>query len=381
MEIKRPIFITKISNPFLLALILILVATNCFSQWKTSEANNINVDIVISYEVLYARELTLEEKNSPSYINEIVIILNKDFLIERKFGNKISSQNNYSLFNYKTLKGYNCYVSENSKIALEYNFITPKVPVKPILDSVQKSIFGYPCERGVVNINNSTKEVIYTKKIGLKYCREYMTDGFLLEYPGYSKKLGNYTVKAKKITSTNNLPVSFFSLEGFTIQTMEDYTKKSKEREEETREERSRIVGTKAPNFKERSMKNKIIDSKKLLDQIIVYNFWFTTCAPCKAEIPKLNLLREKYKDKNIQFVAITLDPEYLIDEFIQKNPFHYDIIAEGKWIAEKFGVNSYPTNIIVDKNGIIQFYEVGYKSDIVERMTNKIEKTISTEN
>lgn len=377
MEIKRTKLIAIIARPFLLPLILILVATNCFSQWKTSETNNINGDIVISYEVLYARELTLAEKNSYEYMNEIVVTLNKDFLIERKFGNKISSQNNYSLFNYNTLKGYRCSSSETSKTALEHNFDLPKVTVTPILDSVQKSIFGYPCERGLVNINNYPKEIIYTKKIGLKYCGGFMIDGFLLEYPGYSKNLGNYRVKAKKITQNNNLPQSLFSLEGFTIQTIEEFTKILKEKEEKFREQRSRFVGTKAPNFKDRSIKSNMIDSKKLLDHIIVYNFWFTTCAPCKAEIPKLNQLREKYKDKNIQFIAIALDPEYKINEFILKNPFFYDIIAEGRWIAEKFEISSYPTNIVVDKKGVVQFYEIGYKSDIIERISNEIEKNL----
>ncbi len=319
--------------------------------------------------------MTLEEKNSPSYISEIVVILNKDFLIERKFGNKFSLQNNYSLFNYKTIKGYRCSTSENSKVALEHDFGLPKVSVTPIHDSLQKSIFGYPCERGLVNINYNPKEVIYTKKIGLKYCREFMIDGFLLEYPGYSKTLGNYTVKVKEITYNNNLPESLFSLDGFTIQTIEENTKSLKEREKKFKEERSRVIGTKAPNFSERSIKNNKIDTKKLLDQIIVYNFWFTTCAPCKAEIPKLNLLREKYKDKNIQFVAIALDPEYKINEFTQKNPLNYDIIAEGRWIAEKFGITGYPSNIVVDKKGVIQFYDVGYKSDIVERLSYAIDK------
>jgi|688.fasta_scaffold98210_5 thiol-disulfide isomerase/thioredoxin len=381
MRIKRTNFVTKISRSYLLPSILILFSTNSFSQWKTAETTNINSDIIISYEVIYDRELTVEEKKSPAYINEIVLIFNKDILVERKFGSKISSQNNFTLLNYKTLKGYNCYVSESSKIGLEYNFYEPKVPVKTITDSTQKSVFGYPCERAVVNINNNPKEVIYTKKIGLKYCLEFMIDGFLLEYPGFSKRLGNYTVKAKKITYNNSLPESLFSLDGFTIQTMEDYAKKSKEKEEKFREQRSRMIGIKAPNFSERSIKNKKLDSKKLLDQIIVYNFWFTTCPPCKAEIPKLNQLRDKYKDKNIEFIAIALDPEYLIQEYIQKNPFNYDIIAEGRWIAEKFEISSYPTNIVVDKKGVVQFYEVGYKSDIVERMSNEIDKIFSPEN
>jgi len=360
-----------------IALALILVATNCFSQWKTSEANNIKSDIIIYYEVSYDKELTLEEKKLPEYISEITIAFNKDFLIERKFGNKISTTNSYILFNYKTIKAFRCLNSESSKIAIEYNFSVPRVLVKPILDSVQKSIFGYPCERGLVNTNGDPKEVIYTKKIGLKYCREYNLDGFLLQFPGYSKKLGNYTVKAKKITYNNNVPTSFFSLEGFTIQTQEEISKNSKEREAERKEELSHFIGTKAPNVKDTSIKKKVIDSKKMVDNVIVYNFWFTTCAPCKAEIPKLNQLKEKYKDKNIHFVAIALDPEYKIDEFTKKTPLNYDILSEGSFFAEKFGVHAYPTNIVVDGKGIIQFYEVGYKSDILERISYAIDKCL----
>jgi len=378
MEIKRTNFITKFSKPLFIIFIQLFFIGNGFAQWRTSEADNIGSDIIISYEVLYEKELTLEEKNSAEYIKEINIALNKDILIERKIGNKIATTNNYTLYNYKTLKTYNCYNSVSSKIAIENNFTEPSIPVELIPNATPKSIFGYPCERGLVSINNLPKEVIYTKKIGLRYCKGLNIDGFLLECPGFNKKLGYYTVKAKKITYNNNLQESFFSLAGFTVQKKEELSKISKEREEKLKTERSRIIGTKAPNIKETSMKNKLIDSKKLLGTIIVYNFWFTTCAPCKAEIPKLNQLREKYKDKNIQFVAIGLDPAYKINEFTQKTPLNYDIIAEGRWIAEKFDISSYPTNLIVDGKGIIQFYEVGYKSDILERMSYEIEKNLA---
>lgn len=378
MEIKRTNFITKFSKPLFIIFIQLFFIGNGFAQWRTSEANNISSDIIISYEVLYEKELTLEEKNSPEYIKEINIALNKDILIERKIGNKIATTNNYTLYNYKTLKAYNCYNSVSSKIAIENNFTEPSVPVELIPNATPKSIFGYPCERGLVSINNLPKEVIYTKKIGLRYCKGLNIDGFLLECPGFNKKLGYYTVKAKKITYNNNLQESFFSLAGFTVQKKEELSKISKEREEKLKTERSQIIGTKAPNIKETSMKNKLIDSKKLLETIIVYNFWFTTCVPCKAEIPKLNQLREKYKDKNIQFVAIGLDPAYKINEFTQKIPLNYDIIAEGRWIADKFDISSYPTNLIVDGKGIIQFYEVGYKSDILERMSYEIEKQLT---
>jgi hypothetical protein len=53
-----------LSKSYILVSILTLIASNCFSQWKTAEANNIKTDGVISYEVIYEKELTFEEKKN-----------------------------------------------------------------------------------------------------------------------------------------------------------------------------------------------------------------------------------------------------------------------------------------------------------------------------
>ncbi len=369
--------VTKISKSFLLTSILLLIASNCFSQWKTSEANNIKDDIIISYEVIYDKELTPEEKNASEYLSEIAIAFNKDNLIERRFGSKLITTNNYTLLNYNTLKSYGCSVTQNSKRAIQNDFKDPGVSVEPILNSEPKSLFEFPCEKGLVMINNIPKEVLYTKKIGLKYCRQFKIDGFLLEYPGYSKTLGYYTVKAKKIAYAK-LPISYYSLDDFNIQTQEELKKISLESAEKTNAIRMKYIGKKADTFKEISIKKEKIDTKKMLGDVIVYNFWFTTCAPCKAEMPKLNQLKDKYKDKNVHFVAVALDPEYKIKAFLNTTPLNYDIISEGRWLAEKFGITGYPTNIIVDKKGIIQFYEMGYKTDIAERMSSTLDEYLA---
>ncbi len=44
--------------------------------------------------------------------------------------------------------------------------------------------------------------------------------------------------------------------------------------------------------------------------KIIVLNDWATTCAPCIAEMPGLNKLVRKYKDKQVLFLAILDDKE-----------------------------------------------------------------------
>ncbi|SHF78140.1 hypothetical protein SAMN05443549_101324 [Flavobacterium fluvii] len=224
MKPQRTILATKNSNSFILSSILLLIASNCFSQWKTSEANNIKNDIIISYEVIYDKELSLEEKKSSEYLSEITIAFNKDNMVERRFGNKLTTTNNFLLLNYNTLKTYGCSVSQSTKRAIQSDFKDPTVSVESIQNSDPKTLFELPCEKGLVMIHNTPKEVLYTKKIGLKYCKQYKVDGFLMEYPGYSKTLGYYTVKAKKIVY-DDLPDSFYSLAGYTIQTLAEYKK------------------------------------------------------------------------------------------------------------------------------------------------------------
>lgn len=367
----------KKSKPYILALLLVLISSNSFSQWKTDESKNIKDDIIISYEVIYDRELSANEKKSPDFLSEITIAFNKDNMIERRFNNKIKSADTYNLYDYKKLKGYSCTVFGTMKKAVKYDFKEPKTAVELDGNSEPKIISDFPCEKGMTIINQVPKEVYFTKKIGLRYCKEFQIDGFLMEYPGYSKALGFYTVKAKKVLY-NKLPNSFYSLADFDIQTVEEAKKAQQDNKERIDNLRMKYIGERANTFKEFSIKNEKIDTNKMLGDIIVYNFWFTTCAPCKAEIPKLNKLREKYKGQKVHFIAVALDPEYNISSFLENTPLNYEIIPEGKWIAEKFDVTSFPTNIIIDKKGIIQFYEIGYKSDILERMTSSVDKYLA---
>jgi thiol-disulfide isomerase/thioredoxin len=316
----------------------------------------------------------LKKKKTSEYFNEIKVAFNKDKVIERRFGDKSQTTYYFLHYDFNALKGYTCTVAESYKQALQFDFKEPSTTVGPLINTEQKTIIDFPCEKGKVMINGKAKDIYYTKKIGLRYCKNFKIDGFLMEYPGYSKNLGFYTVKAKKIVY-NDLPDSFFSLDGFTIQTPEDIKKAQQDRLEKTNETRMKFIGEKADTFKALSLTNEKIDTKKFLGDVIVYNFWFTTCGPCKAEIPKLNQLKEKYKGKNVHFIAIALDPDYKIIPFLNKIPLNYDIIPEGQWVSEKFDVHSYPTNIIVDKNGIVQFYEVGYRTDIAETMTFALDK------
>lgn len=116
-------------------------------------------------------------------------------------------------------------------------------------------------------------------------------------------------------------------------------------------------------------------DFKNDTGKVVVFNFWFINCPPCKQEIPELNDLVEKYKDnKNVTFIAIALDDAYALKTFLKLSPFHYNVIPDGRFYSEKYGVKSYPTHVIVGKDGLIKFSTIGLASNTVYW----VDKTIS---
>lgn len=338
---------------------------------------NIKDDVIITYEVVYERQLSDKLKKHPYYKNEIIVAFNSSMLLEKSISNRFDYQMSM-LLDYDKEKVYSQTIT-TSKNAIVSDFGNPKKQVNLKVGET-KEILGFPCQVYITKVKGKTVEILTTKKIGLRYIKHFNAEGFLLKYTATNKYLGPFTVTAKKISYTK-LPEKTYSLDGFTIKTKDEYKTyitERKEKSNKTREETSEKIGEVSPKYSVRSIYGKKFKSKDLLGKVVVLNFWYTTCGPCKKEIPQLNALKEKFKGKEVAFIAIALDQEYKIAKFLKQNPFKYNIVEDGRWIAEKFDVKLYPTNIIIDKKGNFQFYKIGYKSDITEAMEYTVEKYLN---
>uniref|UniRef100_UPI0040498995 peroxiredoxin family protein n=1 Tax=Flavobacterium sp. TaxID=239 RepID=UPI0040498995 len=122
-----------------------------------------------------------------------------------------------------------------------------------------------------------------------------------------------------------------------------------------------------------KDLENNNYSLKSLEGKIIVLNFWFTKCKPCVAEIPDLNKIKEKYKNQEVVFFAITFDSEKILNEFLNKNQFDFIIIPNGFKTIKQFNIRTYPTTIIIDKARMIHIID----DLLVLNITKKIDKTI----
>tara|TARA_R110000868_G_scaffold220257_2_gene471402 strand:- start:1517 stop:2068 length:552 start_codon:yes stop_codon:yes gene_type:complete len=113
-------------------------------------------------------------------------------------------------------------------------------------------------------------------------------------------------------------------------------------------------------------------------DKIHVINFWATWCAPCVKELPYFEALNNKYGNKDVNVMLVSLDFPHLYDSklkpFIVKNNLKSKIIAlddvdMNSWIPQvnKDWSGSIPATIIY-KNETSKFFEQSFTYESLER-------------
>ncbi len=98
-------------------------------------------------------------------------------------------------------------------------------------------------------------------------------------------------------------------------------------------------------------------------DKVVILNFFATWCPYCREEIPRLNQLLDKFKNKSVLVVGVSLDQNRtLIPPFVQRMGITYPIIVEKNpmELASALNAFSLPTTFIINPSGDIVMQRVG---------------------
>ena len=90
--------------------------------------------------------------------------------------------------------------------------------------------------------------------------------------------------------------------------------------------------------------------------KILFVNFWATWCPPCREEMPSMQKLHTRLKDKDFLIVAIDLQESAApVKKFLNEYELTFMTLLDSKGeTGPLFGINSIPTTLIMDKNGMI---------------------------
>ena len=103
--------------------------------------------------------------------------------------------------------------------------------------------------------------------------------------------------------------------------------------------------------------KNNQIDLNDYKGNLILLNFWATWCAPCKEEMPSLDLLQKHENLNRLKIFPINVGQDNLENSLkffedlnIKNLKIYFDSPTT---LAKRFGLRGIPTTIIFNKDGL----------------------------
>ncbi|MDR2768080.1 MAG: TlpA family protein disulfide reductase [Treponema sp.] len=96
--------------------------------------------------------------------------------------------------------------------------------------------------------------------------------------------------------------------------------------------------------------------------KVVFVNLWATWCGPCAAEMPSMEILYRRYKERGLEILAVNLrEDAQTVTAFM--NRYHLSFPAlldpDGK-IGSRYGVQAIPTSFILDRRGRVVLHLVG---------------------
>lgn len=126
-----------------------------------------------------------------------------------------------------------------------------------------------------------------------------------------------------------------------------------------------------APDFSLPQLDGKPLALSSFRGKVVLLDFWATWCVPCREEIPRLVELQNKYGEKGLQIVGISMDdsPDP-VRTFYPQFKMNYPVVMGTAKTGEQYGgVLGLPIAFLIDREGRIVKKHIGATgSDVFER-------------
>jgi thiol-disulfide isomerase/thioredoxin len=117
-----------------------------------------------------------------------------------------------------------------------------------------------------------------------------------------------------------------------------------------------------APDFSLPNLEGGQLDLSAYRGKVVLLDFWATWCVPCRAEIPHFVELQDKYRDRGLQIIGVSMDdgPEPVRD-FYQRFKMNYPVVMGNAKIGELYGgVLGLPIAFVIGGDGRVYSKHIG---------------------
>jgi thiol-disulfide isomerase/thioredoxin len=140
---------------------------------------------------------------------------------------------------------------------------------------------------------------------------------------------------------------------------------------------RADLVGKAAAGWELQGLDGKTHTLTEYRGKVVVLDFWYRGCGWCIKAMPQLNALADQFEGRPVAVLGMNTDrneadAKFVIDAMGLK---YATLRAEG--IPEKYGVQGFPTLIVIDPEGMVRDMHVGYAPTLQTDVAKTIESLL----
>ena len=142
----------------------------------------------------------------------------------------------------------------------------------------------------------------------------------------------------------------------------------------------SLAIGDGAPAFLLRDLARRKVELGSHRGQVVLIDFWATWCKPCLRALPHLQRIHTDYADSGLQVLSVNVDVGlHKVQPFMEENNFSFPVLFADSEMGSSYGIYSIPTSYLIDRDGIVQYRNVGYASGDEEELEKRLVDLLAT--
>jgi len=117
-----------------------------------------------------------------------------------------------------------------------------------------------------------------------------------------------------------------------------------------------------AEDFTVALVRGETLKLREQRGKAVMVNFWATWCPPCREEMPAMERLYRRHRERGFVLLAVSVDTDAsLVTPFLERHKLTFPVALDAKMdLANTYGVRALPASFLIDRDGYLAALALG---------------------
>jgi cytochrome c biogenesis protein CcmG/thiol:disulfide interchange protein DsbE len=118
-----------------------------------------------------------------------------------------------------------------------------------------------------------------------------------------------------------------------------------------------------APDFAVPDLAGQAVRLSAFRGRVVLLNLWTTWCPPCREEMPSMERLYRRLRDRGFVLLAVSQDEggTAVVEPFVHELGLTFPVLVDSEQqVGHRYGVWGYPESFLIDREGRIAERVIG---------------------